>query len=190
MKKFRLLFFAVISTMFLTACHSQKDGTPQKQNSGNNIESEKQVETNDNSEQISFVMNDINGNPVSVKDEFHKYKLTVIDFWASWCGPCRQEMPSLVRIYNKYKKQGLGIIGVSLDENESQWKSATKEMEMSWLQLSDLQGWNNSAAQMYGIQAIPFTIIVDQDGNILNAGLRGNDLEDFIYSYLTGQNKK
>ena len=134
--------------------------------------------------QINFVMEDINGNKVSVKDVFSKNKITIIDFWASWCGPCRQEMPNLVNTYNKYKEQGLGIVGVSLDEDKEQWKDAVKEMNMTWIQLSDLKGWGNSAAQMYGIQAIPFTIIVDEKGNVLNIGLRGEALESFVHNYI------
>ena len=86
--------------------------------------------------------------------------------------------------YNKYKEQGLGIVGVSLDEDKEQWKDAVKEMNMTWIQLSDLKGWGNSAAQMYGIQAIPFTIIVDEKGNVLNIGLRGEALESFVHNYI------
>lgn len=180
----RSFIFAAISIMFLTACHSQKNDTPQKQEMQNNTET-----ANNSSEQIDFAMSDINGNIVSVKEEFAKHPVTIIDFWASWCGPCRQEMPNLVNIYNKYKNHGLGVIGVSLDEDESQWKNAVEEMNMSWLQLSDLQGWDNSAVQMYGIQGIPFTIIVDKSGNVINAGLRGEDLERFINEYLNNISK-
>lgn len=170
--------------MFLTACHSQKNGTPQNDNTSNDTEISEQKESETQSEQISFVMEDINGNQVSVKDVFSKNKITIIEFWASWCGPCRQEMPNLVNTYNKYKEQGLGIVGVSLDEDKEQWKDAVKEMDMTWIQLSDLKGWGNSAAQMYGIQAIPFTIIVDEKGNVLNIGLRGEALESFVHNYI------
>lgn len=187
MKILRHIFFTAIPIMFLTACHSQKNGTPQKQETENHLEIDEQSETNENSEKISFVMTDTNGKQVSVKEEFSKHKITILDFWASWCGPCRQEMPNLVSIYNKYNKQGLGIIGISLDEDEVQWKNAINEMNMSWLQLSDLQGWNNSAAQIYGIQAIPFTIIVDENGNVINAGLRGQELENIIHNILTNK---
>ena len=129
-------------------------------------------------------MKDIEGNQISVKDVFSKNKITIIDFWASWCGPCRQEMPNLVNTYNKYKQQGLDIIGVSLDEDKEQWENAVKEMNMTWIQLSDLKGWDNGAARKYGIQAIPFTIIVDNKGNVLNSGLRGEALESFIHNYI------
>lgn len=139
---------------------------------------------------ISFTMADMDGNQVSVTDEFAKHKLTVIDFWASWCGPCRQEMPSLVKTYNDYKDKGLGIVGVSLDEDKEQWSSAVSAMGMTWTQLSDLQGWHNAAAQMYGIQAIPFTIVVDNKGKVLTAGLRGEQLRVFVAQRLDGTNSK
>ena len=129
---------------------------------------------------INFTMADINGNNVNVADEFARHKITVVDFWASWCGPCRQGMPGLVKTYNDYKDKGLGIVGVSLDENKEQWADAISTMNMAWTQLSDLQGWDNSAARKYGIQAIPFTIVVDNTGKVLAAGLRGEDLTAFI----------
>ena len=87
-------------------------------------------------------------------------------------------------LYNKYKDKGLGIVGVSLDEDKAQWTDAVKSMNMTWTQLSDLQGWHNSAVQMYGIQAIPFTIIVDKEGIVLEAGLRGEELDMYISSKL------
>ncbi len=137
---------------------------------------------------ISFTMADMDGNQVSVTDEFAKHKLTIVDFWASWCGPCRQEMPSLVKTYNDYKDKGLGIVGVSLDEDKEQWAGAVSAMGMTWTQLSDLQGWHNAAAQMYGIQAIPFTIVVDNKGKVLTAGLRGEQLRAFVAQRLDGTN--
>lgn len=190
MKISRYIFFATIIITFLTACHSRKNGTPQEHETQNSNQQKVKNTQDENSLQISFTMNDIEGKMISVKDEFTKHTITVIDFWASWCGPCRQEMPNLVKTYKKYKDKGLGIIGVSLDEDGEQWKNAIKEMNMSWLQLSDLQGWDNSAAQMYGIQSIPFTIIVDNNGSVINAGLRGIDLENFIHNYLNDQKNK
>lgn len=139
------------------------------------------VQTEDTSLLIpDFKMNDIDGNEVSALEEAARHKITIIDFWASWCGPCLHEMPELVNTYNKYKNQGLGIIGVSLDKDETSWKAAVKRMNMTWLQISDLQGWDNAAAQMFGVQSIPFTVIIDNKGKIIDAGLRGNELEQRV----------
>jgi len=131
-----------------------------------------------------FKMNHIGGGTLSVKEEMAKHKITVIDFWASWCGPCMREAPAMVEMYNAYKGKGLGIIGISLDENEQAWKEAVEHMNMNWTHISDLQGWNNAAAQMFGVSSIPFTIVVDSKGAILASGLRGEELSAFVASKL------
>lgn len=131
-----------------------------------------------------FRMNDINGKEVSALEEAAKHKITIIDFWASWCGPCLRDMPGLVNTYNKYKDKGLGIIGVSLDKDETSWKEAVKRLDMTWIQVSDLQGWDNAAAQMFGVQSIPFTMIVNQKGEIIGTGLRGEELEQRVSEIL------
>ena len=124
-----------------------------------------------------FKMNDTDGNEISALKEAAKHKITVIDFWASWCGPCLREMPALVSTYDKYKDKGLGIIGVSLDKDSTSWKEAVKRLDMKWVQVSDLQGWDNAAAKMFGVQSIPFTVIIDSEGKLIDAGLRGGELE-------------
>lgn len=131
-----------------------------------------------------FTMNDINGKPISALAEIGKNKITVIDFWASWCGPCRVEMPHMVRMYNGYKDKGLGILGISLDSKREAWEAASKELGVAWPQMSDLRGWDNAAARMFNVQSIPQTIVVDSNGKILKKGLRGEELETFIKSLM------
>lgn len=120
------------------------------------------------------------GNKLCAMDEIKQHKLTIIDFWASWCGPCRQEMPSMKTLYKDFKDKGLGIIGVSLDEDKEAWEKAIEELGIQWPQMSDLQGWNSSAAQQFQVNAIPHLIIVDENGTILERGLRGEEVRNFI----------
>lgn len=132
---------------------------------------------------VDFKMNDLYGKQQSLLPLIAKNKITVIDFWASWCGPCLQEMPAVVNMYNTYKGKGLGIIGISLDDNQQNWESATKQFGITWPQLSDLKGWQNEAAQLFNVRSIPQTIVVDQKGIILKIGLRGAELEQFIAAH-------
>lgn len=104
-------------------------------------------------------------------------KVVLIDFWASWCGPCRKENPNVVKVYEKYKDQGFDILSVSLDSNKDRWLSAIAKDNMTWAHVSDLKGWKNEVAQMYGISSIPATILLDKDGKILARNLRGPALE-------------
>ena len=181
MKKIRIILISAATLITMAACNGGKGNNTATDVSATNANTEQKADTVASTKlKIEFTMADMDGKQVSVADEFAKHKVTVIDFWASWCGPCRQEMPNLVRIYDKYKNQGLGIVGVSLDEDKSEWTEAVKSMNMTWTQLSDLQGWNNAAAQKYGIQAIPFTVVVDSEGTVIDAGLRGEQLETAI----------
>lgn len=131
-----------------------------------------------------FNMNDIDGRQQSIRTLISKNKITILDFWASWCGPCRHEMPLMKGILEQYANRGLGIVGISLDENMQAWKNGVETMNMNWPQLSDLHGWHNSAAQMFGVQSIPFTVVVDSNGKILKKGLRGKALQDYVESSL------
>lgn len=131
-----------------------------------------------------FTMPSMEGAPMSIMSEVKKNRITVLDFWASWCGPCRQETPLMVEIYKKYKDKGLGLVGISLDEDADAWKQATDQLGIAWPQMSDLKGWDNAAAQMFNITSIPHTVIVDRNGKILRRGLRGEQLEQFIAEQL------
>jgi thiol-disulfide isomerase/thioredoxin len=116
--------------------------------------------------------------------EVSQHRITIIDFWASWCGPCRQEIPSVIELYKKYKDKGLGIVGVSLDNDKNEWLTAIKQLNMAWPQMSDQNDWGNSVAKLFNITSIPHTIVVDQQGKILRHGLRGEALAAFVAEQL------
>ena len=104
-------------------------------------------------------------------------KVVLIDFWASWCRPCRMENPNVKLVYEKYHNKGFEILGVSLDRAQDAWVAAIQQDGLPWKHVSDLGFWNNAAAQEYGVSSIPFTVLVDRDGKIIDKGLRGDQLE-------------
>ena len=106
-----------------------------------------------------------------------KGNVVLIDFWASWCGPCRRENPNVVRMYEKYKDKGFEIYGVSLDKKKDRWVQAIAADGLTWPHVSDLLGWKSNPAQVYGVRSIPTTVLVDAEGNILARNLRGPSLE-------------
>ncbi len=114
-----------------------------------------------------FVQNDENGNPVKFSDFYKKNKVTMVDFWASWCSPCRKFNPTLTKIYKEFHKKGFGIIGVSLDRDKEAWLKAIKDDKLVWEHVSDLGYWNNEVAKLYHVRFIPQSILVDQDGKII-----------------------
>ncbi|MCU0446623.1 MAG: AhpC/TSA family protein [Microscillaceae bacterium] len=114
-------------------------------------------------------------------------KLVLIDFWASWCGPCRKENPNVVKMYNRFRNQGFEIYGVSLDRDREAWLQAIKADGLTWLHVSDLKFWQSEAAQAYSIQSIPATYLVGKDGNIVAKNLRGKALESKVEEILKVQ---
>lgn len=107
-----------------------------------------------------------------------KGKVVLLDFWASWCGPCRRENPNVVALYEKYKNKGFTVMSVSLDKEGDKWKQAITQDKLAWpYHVSDLQGWSCAAAKVYQVRGIPFTVLIDQEGNIIQTKLRGPDLE-------------
>ena len=132
----------------------------------------------------NFTQKTPEGDDLAIMTEVSKNKITVLDFWASWCGPCMQEMPSMLSLYENNKNRGFGIVGISLDKDKDAWIAAIKKLQLPWPQMSDLQFWNNEAAKMFNINSIPHTIVVDKNGKILRRGLRGEELKQFVESEL------
>ncbi len=104
-------------------------------------------------------------------------QVVLLDFWASWCGPCRKENPNVVNLYKKYEKEGFTVMSVSLDKDKAAWLAAIEKDQLTWPNhVSDLQAWSSKAAALYGVRGIPFTVLIDRDGTILGTNLRGQDL--------------
>jgi len=111
-------------------------------------------------------------------------KVVLIDFWASWCGPCRKEMPNVVKAYAKFKDKGFEIFGVSLDQDRDRWVEAIAKDGMTWPQVSDLKYWESAPARLYNVQSIPYTVLLDKEGKILYKNLRGAALEEKLAELL------
>lgn len=136
---------------------------------------------------MEFTQNDTLGIPVSLSSFRGKYIL--IDFWASWCGPCRVENPNVVKVFQKYRDKGFHIIGISLDRpgQKEKWMKAIHDDNLTWTQLSDLKFWDNEVAKQYGIQAIPQNLLLDPEGRIIAKNVRGDELEAKVGEALEGK---
>ncbi|MGK9116329.1 MULTISPECIES: TlpA disulfide reductase family protein [Sphingobacteriaceae] len=125
-----------------------------------------------------FELMDQKGKTVKLSDFRGKY--TLVDFWASWCVPCREENPNIVKQYNTYKDRNFTILGVSLDNNQAAWLKAIKDDQLTWTHVSDLQAWNSKAAELYKISSIPASFLLNPEGIIVAKNLRGQKLADFL----------
>jgi len=125
-----------------------------------------------------FTMNDTEGKPVSLSQ--YKGQYVLVDFWASWCGPCRGENPNVVAAYKKYKNKNFTVLGVSLDEDKDAWVKAIQKDGLTWKHISDLKGWQSAVVPVYGIEGIPYNVLLDPEGKILATELRDKELDAFL----------
>ena len=131
-----------------------------------------------------FTLNTPDGKSVTLSEFYPKNKVTMIDFWASWCGPCRAFNPTLVEIYKKYHKLGFDIIGVSLDRDHDAWVKGIKDDKLTWTHVSDLKFWQSEVGQLYHVSFIPQNTFVDAEGNIIGRKVSEEDLESFLDEHL------
>jgi len=150
------------------------------------------IETTEPAEETKTTYTDISlpgpqGQVVKVSEYIGKNKLVMIDFWASWCGPCIGEMPYVVKAYEMFHDKGLEIVGVSLDKDKASWLAAIEQTGQKWPQMSDLKGWDSEGAALYGIQSIPANVLINEQGEIVARDLRGDALLKEIESRLAAE---
>lgn len=160
--------------------------SPALQNTAKGKEIQEQIAVGNKSrvgtEVENFSQPDSNGNSVPLQSLRGKYVL--VDFWASWCGPCRAESPNLVKAYQQYKSRNFEIVSVTLDQSKEKWLKAVAEDGYTWPQLGDLKGWENQAARQFGVMGIPFNFLIDPKGVIIARNLRGDALEQKLNELL------
>jgi thiol-disulfide isomerase/thioredoxin len=133
----------------------------------------------------AFTVQDLSGKPQSVAS--HKGRVLLVDFWATWCPPCRAELPNVLKTYQQYHDKGFDIIGVSLDSDKEKLSDFIEQQKMTWPQFFDGKGWSNELAVKYGIQSIPSTFLLDGDGKIIGKSLRGEALEAAVSKALAAK---
>ncbi len=118
-----------------------------------------------------------NGTVIKVSDYVANNRYTLVDFWASWCPPCRAELPNLVKAYERYHAQGFEIVGVSLDRDHDAWVAAIEKYNLTWPHMSDLKGWQSAGAALYNVRSIPANVLIDSEGYIVATNLRDETLQ-------------
>ena len=132
----------------------------------------------------NFVADDTEGNAVEFSNHIGKSKYLLLDFWASWCGPCRRENPNIVKAYEEYKDKGFDIFAVSLDSSRDDWVAAIEKDGLDWTNVSDLLLWDSEPAKLYGVRAIPSNFLIDENGVIVARNLKGEDLHNTLNDLL------
>lgn len=143
---------------------------------------ERMMKTQGGAKAPDFTLPDVNGNPVTMSAV--KGKIKIIDFWASWCGPCRLNNPELKKIYEEFRGKGLVIIGVSLDEEREDWQMAIEDDGLDWVNVSSLKGWDCEIVRLYNVKGVPALFILDENNNIIATGLRDEQLKIFLHEKL------
>jgi len=131
---------------------------------------------------LGFTAEDLSGNTISLSD--YRGKVVLLDFWATWCGPCLSELPNVKRVYKKYRDEDFVVIGISLDSNREQFETFILKQGIEWPQIFDGKGWDNEVSQLYNIFSIPSTFLVDRDGIIRYTNLTGPNLERSVKALL------
>ena len=129
---------------------------------------------------IDFEMIDPESKSIRLSDYAGKGKIILMDFWASWCGPCCKAIPDLIKLYDQYKDKGFEIIGISLDQDLKAWKGAIERLNIPWPQMSDLKAWKSEGARMYAVSTIPYTILLDAKGKIIANNLTLEELRTYL----------
>ena len=161
---------------------------PASDSEGTEVNNDNSAENQDGEDQkvvvdgdmLAFSLPTADGAEINIEEVVKANRITVIDFWASWCGPCRQEMPNMVKLHNSYADKGLAIVGISLDDDYDSWTAACKELGVEWYSVIDTEG----IAEKFGIEYIPYTMIFNAQGQLLNQNLRGEELNEFIAEQL------
>ena len=189
----RKVFLMLAAGLLLTtSCNQKVKVTDSKQkikvfDSETNEEIDLAAATGINSKFVDLGLPGPQGQTVWVGDYVGQNKLVLIDFWASWCGPCIRELPNVVKAYERFHDKGLEIVGVSLDKDKASWLAAIEQTGQKWPQMSDLKGWDCAGAQIYGIQSIPANVLIDSHGKIVARDLRGDALLEEIESRLAAE---
>ncbi len=186
----RKVFLMLAAGLLLTtSCNQKVKVTDSKQkikvfDSETNEEIDLAAATGINSKFVDLGLPGPQGQTVWVGDYVGQNKLVLIDFWASWCGPCIRELPNVVKAYERFHDKGLEIVGVSLDKDKASWLAAIEQTGQKWPQMSDLKGWDSEGATLYGIQSIPANVLINEQGEIVARDLRGDALLKEIESRL------
>ena len=186
----RKVFLMLAAGLLLTtSCNQKVKVTDSKQkikvfDSETNEEIDLAAATGINSKFVDLGLPGPQGQTVWVGDYVGQNKLVLIDFWASWCGPCIRELPNVVKAYERFHDKGLEIVGVSLDKDKASWLAAIEQTGQKWPQMSDLKGWDCEGAALYGIQSIPANVLINEQGEIVARDLRGDFLLKEVESRL------